>query len=147
MYVYERICGFSLFTIFPGIFFTLLLQVCGRVVLVIPVVSYSKAAVLWQQGTGGAQHGLLLALDQGPDLGPDLTSTAAASLMLIICFTARPAICRLSVVGSSRQGRGGGVNLTDTCDIVVTTKQTTTVILLPQNKRSLLKVEIAIDPL
>lgn len=86
-----------------------------------PLASYSKAAPLWQHGTGRAQHGLTLALDQA-DLGPDITSIAAASPLLAFCWVAQLTMPCLSAVVSSTQG-GRDANLTEgwltTASIVV----------------------------
>lgn len=79
--------------------------------LVSPQASYSKTALLWQHRTGRAQRGLPLALDQA-DLGPDITSIAAASPLLALCRTVRLTMPRLSAVVSSMQGRGNA-NLTE----------------------------------
>lgn len=79
--------------------------------LVFPLASYSKTALLWQHWTGRAQRGLPLALDQA-DLGPDITSIAAASPLLALCCTVRLTMPRLSAVVSSMQGRGNA-NLTE----------------------------------
>lgn len=79
--------------------------------LVSPLVSYSKAALLWQHRTGGTQRGLLLALDQA-DLGPDITSITAASPLLAFCCTVQLTMSRLSAAVSSMQG-GGDANLTE----------------------------------
>lgn len=79
--------------------------------LVFPLASYSKTALLWQHRTGRAQRGLPLALDQA-DLGPDITSIAAASPLLALCCTVRLTMPCLSAVVSSMQGRGNA-NLTE----------------------------------
>lgn len=79
--------------------------------LVFPLASYSKTALLWQHRTGRAQHGLPLALDQA-DLGPDITSIAAASPLLALCCTVQLTMPCLSAVVSSMQGRGNA-NLTE----------------------------------
>lgn len=76
-----------------------------------PLASYSKNALLWQHWTGRAQHGLPLALDQA-DLGPDITSIAAASPLLVLCCTLQLTMPCLSATVSSMQGRGNA-NLTE----------------------------------
>lgn len=76
-----------------------------------PPASYSKAALLWQGWTGRAQRGLPLALDQA-DLGPDITSIAAASLLLALCCTLQLMMPCLSAAASSKMGRGDA-NLTE----------------------------------
>lgn len=81
---------------------------CSRV---FPLASYSKTALLWQHWTGKAQRGLPLALDQA-DLGPDITSIAAASPLLGLCCRVQLTMPCLSAVVSSMQGRGNA-NLTE----------------------------------
>lgn len=79
--------------------------------LVFPLASYSKAALLWQHGTDRAQHGLPLALDQA-DLGPDITSIAAASPLLALCCWVPLMMDRLFAEWSSMAG-WGNANLTE----------------------------------
>lgn len=101
---------------------------CGSVCIqeaaagpVFPLASYSKAALLWQHGTDRAQHGLPLALDQA-DLGPDITSIAAASPLLALCCSVPLMMDRLFAERSSTAG-WGNANLTEawltTADAVV----------------------------
>lgn len=79
--------------------------------LVFPLASYSKAALLWQHGTDRAQHGLPLALDQA-DLGPDITSIAAASPLLALCCSVPLRMDGLFAAWSSVAAKGNA-NLTE----------------------------------
>ena len=62
-------------------------------------------------GGAGAQRGLPLALDQA-DLGPDITSIAAASPSPALCCAVRTTMPRLCAAVSCMQGRGNA-NLTE----------------------------------
>lgn len=79
--------------------------------LLFPLASYSKAALLWQHGTDRAQQGLPLALDQA-DLGPDITSIAAASPLLAYCCSVPLRMAGLFAAWSSAAARGNA-NLTE----------------------------------
>lgn len=79
--------------------------------LVFPLASYSRAVLLWQHGTDRAQHGLPLALAQA-DLGPDITSIAAASPLLALCCSVSLMMDRLFAQWSSMAG-WGNANLTE----------------------------------